>query len=202
MNTPHPLLDHLSRVSSLADAEFARGSALHGSRIQCKRGCSDCCGQLFRITEPEAARISAFVAGLPAAERDAMRAAALEYLRKRAHLLGAETWESALPPGARLPCPALGAQGECRIYEARPVICRKFGVPIFNPDRPAAVMACELNFKAGEPIEDDALVEKQTSLYRAQQDLQAAWNAAGGARSEAPLCVASALADDLRGLLP
>lgn len=202
MSADHPLLAQLSRVASLADAEFARGAALHGARIQCRAGCSSCCSQLFRITEPEAVRISQFVNRLPPAARENMQAAAREYLGKRAALLGHETWDSPLPAGAHLPCPALGAQGDCTIYAARPVICRKFGVPIYNPDNPGRVTACELNFKPGERIEDEQLVQKQTGLYRAQQDLQAAWNAAGGPRSETPLCVASAIARDWSGRLP
>jgi len=198
----HPLLAQLARVAAHADAEFARGAVLHGARIQCRRGCNDCCGQLFRITEPECARISAFVNALPAPEREGLRAAAREYLARRLALLGDETWDSPMPSGARLSCPALGAQGECRIYKARPLICRKFGVPIYNPDKPQNVMACELNFRPGEPIEDEHLVGRQTNLYRAQQQLQAAWNEAGGARSETPLCVASALVDDWSTKLP
>lgn len=199
----YALIRQLAEVSNLADAEFSRGAAVHGSRIQCKRGCNDCCGQVFRITEPEAVRISRFVAALPEGQRREMQQAARTYLQARARLFdGPETWETLLPVGARLPCPALGAQGECRIYEARPIICRKFGVPIFNPDAPQNVMACELNFKPGEPIEDGRLVEKQTSLYRAQQALQAAWNDAGGPRSETPLCVASAIAEDWSARVP
>lgn len=198
----HPLLHQLEEVSGIADREFARGAALHGARILCKRGCTDCCGQVFRITEPEAVRISLFVAGLPAAERESMRVAAQAYLEKRkAVFAGDETWDSPLPTGTRLPCPALGAQGECRTYEARPIICRKFGPPVYNPDRDS-VTACELNFKPGEPFEDDDLVSRQTTLYRAQQALQAAWNDSRGARSDGPLCVASALVEDLTKLLP
>ncbi len=200
MSPDHPLLKQLESVCATADREFARGAALHGARILCKRGCSDCCGQVFRITEPEAARISQFVAALPAPERDQLRATALDYLHKRARLFGAtKTWESPLPHGARLPCPALGPDGACRIYSARPIICRKFGVPVFNPDK-GSVMACELNFKPGDPIEDGQLVSQQTALYRAQQDLQSAWNASGAPRVDDPLCVASALAKDLSGL--
>lgn len=198
----HPLLQQLNDVCAAADREFARGAALHGPRILCKQGCSDCCGQVFRITEVEAARISQFVARMPAAQKQGLQQAARDYLARRARLFGgAETWESPLPTGTRLPCPALTAEGACGIYEARPIICRKFGVPVFNPDK-GSVTACELNFKPGDPIEDGQLVSQQTSLYRAQQALQAAWNDAGGARVDDPLCVASALADDLSGLAP
>lgn len=198
----HVLLQQLAAVAQLADIEFARGAARHGARIQCKRGCSDCCGQVFHITEPEAARISLHLKTLPAAEQADMKQRATQYLHDRARLFAApESWESPLPTGARLPCPALGQAGQCRIYQARPIICRKFGVPVLNPDR-GTVTACELNFKAGDPIEDEQLVKKQTALFAAQQDLQAAWNQAGAPRSETPLCVASALARDLWGLMP
>lgn len=198
----HPLLQQLQSVARQADTEFARGAALHGARIQCRSGCSDCCGQVFQITEPEAARISLHVKTMPESEQQELAARAAPYLHQRAGLFdGAETWESAMPVGARLPCPALGTQGQCRIYEARPIICRKFGVPVLNPRR-GTVTACELNFKAGDPIEDGQLVARQTALFGSQQGLQAAWNGAGGGRSETPLCVGSALAKDMSVLLP
>lgn len=198
----HPLIRQLQQVAQQADREFARGAALHGPRILCRRGCSDCCGQVFRITEPEAARISQFVATLPADQQQRLRDAAGVYLARRAKLFrGAESWDSPVPTGQRLPCPALGPEGECGIYEARPIICRKFGVPVFHPPT-GSVTACELNFKAGEPMDDPGLVQHQSVLFSAQQQLQAAWNDAGGPRVEAPLCVASALAQDLSGLVP
>lgn len=199
----HPMIRNLQQVCDLADAEFARGRQVHGARILCGRGCSQCCSQVFQITEVEAARISAHVAGLPAAEQANLKATAHEYVAARAKLFsGAEAWGQAAPAGSALPCPALGAEGECTIYEARPIICRKFGVPIFNPDRPERVMACELNFRPGESFADNELVSRQTALYRAQQQLQAQWNEAGGARSETPWTIARAIIQDARALLP
>jgi Fe-S-cluster containining protein len=199
----HPLIRNLLQVCNLADSEFARGRKVHGARILCGRGCSQCCSQVFQITEVEAARISAHVAGLPAADRATLQAAAQAYVADRARLFGgAEAWGQTAPAGAALPCPALGAEGECTIYEARPIICRKFGVPIFNPDRPERVMACELSFKPGESFADSELVSRQTALYRAQQQLQAQWNEAGGARSDAPWTIARAIIEDARNLLP
>lgn len=199
----HPLLNQLQRVCAQADAEFARAAAVHGSRIRCGRGCSDCCSQVFQITEVEAARIHEHVQTLPAAEREALQAKAREYISARAELFDhAEQWGSPMPQGAGLPCPALGGEGECTIYAARPIICRKFGVPIFNPDNPGRVSACELNFKAGDAIEDAGLVANQTALYRAQQQLQSAWNEQGGGRDDAPISIARAIIEDFRPLLP
>jgi Fe-S-cluster containining protein len=199
----HPLMRALARLCELADAEFERGRRVHGSRILCAPGCSSCCSQVFQITEPEAARISAHVACLPAAERERMRARALEHLRQRAALFSPspETWGETARGGGP-PCPALTPDGACGIYDARPVMCRKFGVPIFNPDSPGRVMACELNFKDGEAMEDEGLIAHQTALYRAQQQLQADWNAVGGVRDDQPLCVARAMAEDCTRYLP
>ncbi|MCC7509444.1 MAG: YkgJ family cysteine cluster protein [Planctomycetes bacterium] len=198
----HPLIRQLESVCARADAEFERGRRVHGARILCAAGCSSCCSQIFQITEVEAARIAAHVAQLPQAARDLLQARARENLRKRDWLFsGNEQWGDSLGGGGN-PCPALTPEGACGMYEARPIMCRKFGVPIFNPDKPQNVMACELNFKPGEAIEDAQLVSNQTALYRAQQQLQADWNDAGGGRDDRPWCIARAIVEDARKFLP
>jgi len=63
-----------------------------------------------------------------------------------------------------IPCPALGNDGECTIYEARPIICRRFGIPIYDYKNPGNIYACHLNFKDGEEIVDDKLVPNQTKI--------------------------------------
>ncbi len=63
-----------------------------------------------------------------------------------------------------LPCPALGLEGECTIYEARPIICRRFGMPIYDYKNPTKVHACDLNFKDGEEITDPLLIPNQTDI--------------------------------------
>jgi len=197
----HPLIARLQDLCRRADAEFERGRKVHGSRILCAAGCSSCCSQFFQITEPEAARISLHLATLPATEQQRLRERAREYLPQREALMPAEQWGATRTDGD-LPCPALTDDGACSIYEVRPVMCRKFGVPIYNPDKPDRVMACELNFKPGEAIEDANLVENQIALYHAQQELQAEWNSAGGRRDPKPWNVGRALTEDASGLLP
>lgn len=198
----HPLVQSLAGVCAQADAEFERGRRVHGARILCAAGCSTCCSQIFQITEVEAARISQHVATLPEAERHALHARARDNLRKRNWLFnGREQWGDSMAGGGN-PCPALTPEGACGMYEVRPIMCRKFGVPIFNPDKPQSVMACELNFKPGDEIEDAELVAQQTSLYRAQQDLQAEWNEAGGGRDDKPWCIARAIIEDATKFLP
>ena len=202
-DTPHPLIAQLVNVCAQANAEFDRGVRVHGERIKCAPGCSSCCSQIFQITEVEAARISAWVKTLPDERRKDLQAKARVNLAERAKLFpDGEKWGSSVPRGQGTPCAALDEDGACGMYEARPIMCRKFGVPIFNPDRPESVMACELNFADGEAIEDPDLIENQTSLYRAQQRLQGAYNDAGGKRDDKPICIARAIVEDFTGYLP
>lgn len=208
------MLGAYHNICAAWDEEFARNRQLHGDRIQCRAGCSDCCSQLFQITEPEAGVISRGVAGFDAGTRADLQSRATRYLAARQELVAGlgsfgkttqaaaeEAWGSLPPPGARLACPALSDQGECRIYEYRPLICRKFGVPLWNPDRPGRVYACELNFKAGEAIEDPALIQIQTGLHQEWKRLQNDYNQQSGRRDPNPLTIARAILEDFGTLV-
>ena len=132
-------------ITGLIQSEFDRNLDIYGEKIQCKKGCSKCCSQIFRITPYDGWMISEHVKSLPETRRTELKAKAAQY-------------------SIGLPCPALGAEGECTIYEARPVICRRFGMPIYDYKNPANVHACELNFKNGEEITDDLLIPNQTGI--------------------------------------
>jgi len=86
------------------------------------------------------------LAAAPAAEREAIVARAQAYHADR-----------------REPCPVLDSEGLCGLYEHRPRICRKYGVPLWHPDRPHELRTCRLNFTAGAPpdLDVEALVEAQ-----------------------------------------
>ncbi|HEX5482673.1 MAG TPA: YkgJ family cysteine cluster protein [Terriglobia bacterium] len=193
------------RMAEEWEAEFTRNRARYGPKIHCRNGCSDCCGQMFQITELEAAYISHGVKGLPEARQAALKERARTYLEKRKGLIGSqgieEAWGSLPPPGLRLPCPALEG-GACSIYEHRPMICRKYGIPLHNPKKPDRIFACELNFQPGEEIQDDQLVQIHTGLYQRWADVQADYNDQGGRRDPKPLTVARAILEDFEPYLP
>jgi len=130
-------------------------------------------------------------------ERIEIRAQA--YLPERARLVAEhgliEGWGSLPPEGTRLPCPAL-EEGACQIYKYRPLICRKFGIPLWNPDRPGRVHACELNFREGEEIVDGQLIQIQTALHNDWKTTQREYNASGGWRDPQPITVARAILED------
>lgn len=144
-------------ITNLIQQEFDRNLELYGDKIQCRKGCSKCCSQIFRITPLDGWIITEHVKSLPEEDRNRLIENAKEYLNK------------SLPPsGGDLeggkPCPALGSEGECTIYEARPVICRRFGMPIYDYKNPERVHACELNFSDGDEITDKLLITNQTEI--------------------------------------
>lgn len=193
------------KIAEEWEAEFARNRARYGEKIHCRKGCSDCCGQMFQITEIEAAYVSHGIKKLPEAHQSALKKRSQEYLGKHKELLArhgvSEAWGSLPPPGLRLPCPALD-DGACSIYEHRPLICRKYGIPLYNPKKPERIFACELNFQPGEEIYDNQLVQIHTGLYERWVNVQADYNERGGRRDPEPLTVARAILEDFEPYLP
>ena len=175
------LADIYSRYAHLLESveqEFNRVRDIYIDRMQCRKGCSSCCSQLFAISAVEAAYISHAVKELDDDTRVAMRQRARDYL---AELTGAAIDEAQnledhgrligsylerLVGRRHIPCPAL-KDDACTVYSNRPVMARKWGIPLWNPNNPRVLQACELNFKKGEVIEADGLVEPQIELeYR------------------------------------
>jgi|SRR5579862_4036626 len=200
-----PGFENLQRLASAWAAEFGRNKQMHGAKIQCRRGCTDCCHHLFQITELEAAFISQAVKSLPPEKRQTLEGRARKYSEDRVKLLSdrqvPDAWGSLPPPGLRLACPAL-EDGACQIYENRPLICRKYGMPLFNPQKPDRVFACELNFKPGEEIADAQLVQIHTELHSQAVEVQAEYNRQGGRRDARPINVARAILEDFENFLP
>jgi Fe-S-cluster containining protein len=167
-------------IVAAVDSEFARNRDLHGEKIHCRPGCTDCCYHVFPITEIEATQISEGFRRLSLQMREGIESRAREYVDAR------------LLRGARLPCPALD-QGVCSIYEFRPLMCHKFGMPLYNPDKPGRIFACELNFKDGEQIEDSQLIQIQTGIHQAWKELQADYKQLHGTGERTTLTVAHAI---------
>jgi len=104
---------------------------IHSERLQCRRGCSACCLDDLTVTRIEAERI----------------------LRAHPDLLQNEMPH---PVGG---CAFLGEQGECRVYEDRPYVCRSQGLPlriIFENEAGEIEERrdiCPLNLEDGPPLE-------------------------------------------------
>jgi Fe-S-cluster containining protein len=110
----------LEDLHAEVDRRAAELTKLHGEAITCRRGCFGCCVDEITVFEVEADRIRV----------------------RFAPLLASATPH---PPGR---CAFLGSEGECRIYEARPYVCRTQGLPLRWIEEEAEVEyrdVCELN---------------------------------------------------------
>lgn len=123
--------DRLRVLRDELDREVLRLTSLHGARLVCRRGCADCCVDDLTVFEIEA---------------EAILAAYPELLATGAPH----------PPGA---CAFLDAEGACRVYEARPYVCRSQGLPLSWEDEDEdgepieARDICPLNEAGGPPLE-------------------------------------------------
>jgi hypothetical protein len=95
-------LEGLVRLHAEVDAQAKTLAARLGDRLQCGRGCADCCVDELTVFEVEAERI---------------RRAHPTLLREGAPRA----------PGA---CAFLDAEGACRVYAERPYVCRTQGLPL------------------------------------------------------------------------
>lgn len=130
-------------LAAKVDAFFGRVRGRYPDALHCEMGCSACCNQHLSVIVTEFRRIAQAVLALPAEGRAALSVR--------------------LDAGRADPrCPLLDDAGACRVYAARPMICRSHGLPIVVPAALAAADAapapgrdvCPLNFTAGPPVED------------------------------------------------
>jgi uncharacterized protein len=170
------MVEAFVHIAAAVDNEFERNRALHGCRMRCAPNCTECCHHRFEITDPEAAYVAIGLSRLEPSVRTSME------VRAQAYANGT----------GRLPCPALH-EGVCGIYEHRPLICRKFGMPIYNPERPDRILACELNFRPGEEIRDPNLVRIQTSIHGEWREFVNDYYATGRYRHPERITVAEAI---------
>jgi hypothetical protein len=135
MVVPEPIVDEIEGLHAEVDAGVAPLVLAHQARLRCGRGCSGCCVDGLTVFEVEAARI----------------------LRHHAQLLA---YGNPGPVGA---CAFLDGDGGCRVYTARPYVCRTQGLPLRwmegAPGEPTGDEAfelrdiCPLNADDGPPVE-------------------------------------------------
>ncbi len=88
--------------------------------VACGKGCSYCCHQPVAINLAEARTIALSLPSLP----DDVRKDSLKKLKKQKNLTLTKYGETGL--NKKYPCPFLHEDGSCRIYEVRPLACRRY----------------------------------------------------------------------------
>ncbi|MEZ4691228.1 MAG: YkgJ family cysteine cluster protein [Ignavibacteria bacterium] len=177
-------------LTGLIQDEFNRNADLHGDQIKCKKGCSQCCSQIFRITMLDSEVIISHINNMDIAQQEFLKSKAEKYIDLTGHYKN-ESDEFFVKP--EIPCPALDENGSCMIYEARPVICRRFGPPVFDYKNPEKLYACELNFKEGDEIIDDQLIPKQTDIGIKWDELKTSYNSEKDIKKNASTTIAEAI---------
>ena len=172
--------DRFRFIANLTEKEFDRNFELYPGQMQCRKGCFLCCTQMFRITLIDAAVVSKAVKKLDPEILKKMQDKARLYLKKKEEMVNERAEEMNLDHesveistiGLRLPCPALDEKGACGIYESRPIVCRKFGMPIYDPKKPEALQTCELNFHEVKEIDAEPLIKNQMKIYNYWMELK------------------------------
>lgn len=121
---------------------FHRAHAALLGALPCRRGCSRCCIGPFAITILDVSDLQRGLRSLPEPTRRDITS------RARSHTTAFESAYPGLktspfldgwPDGevdrlvtqfGELPCPALDADGSCRVYSFRPLTCRTMGIPV------------------------------------------------------------------------
>lgn len=107
--------------------------------IACRKGCAECCCH-FSIFPVEAVALAESLRKRPEKQ--------VEYLREKARNATLES-----------PCPLLEKQ-TCLLYDARPIICRTHGLPVFFvQDGRMTVDYCPLNFRDLDSIPLNAAID-------------------------------------------
>jgi Fe-S-cluster containining protein len=110
--------------------------------LPCGRGCRDCCLGLFDVSLLDRDLLREGLEALGAGDRrdiGARAAAILQNLRTRFPGLGEDLdgWrdeeiDALCDAEGPVECPVLGKEGECRLYDHRPLLCRLQGAPLVD----------------------------------------------------------------------
>lgn len=131
----------LSSLARKTDAWFARAQASLLGQLPCHAGCTQCCIGPFPITILDADRLRIGLRSLSDEQRERIEQVAQEQVvaMEAAYPLLTQSpfldqWpddeiDRLVTDFHQQPCPALGVQGLCAVYEHRPLACRSMGVP-------------------------------------------------------------------------
>lgn len=141
--------DSYRQLLARAESHFRRVAETQPESLSCRRGCTLCCVGLFEISAADVATLVEALDRVPASLRDDLVRRSREIIVETEHpdlrSVNAVERERFFERAAEVACPALGPDGECRIYSDRPLVCRTFGLPLRDGANHLGE-ECELNF--------------------------------------------------------
>ena len=114
--------------------------------IPCRSGCTACCHGPFDITPADAELLREGLGKLTVEVRDEIRGRGAALLAKMkavapdwgapwdVNAIGDDEFDRICHALAAEPCPMLGADGACRVYAHRPLVCRLIGIPLVDAE--------------------------------------------------------------------
>lgn len=164
------------------DDWFQRCSLAAGDQVTCKRGCSACCRGLFDITLLDAWLLRDGIERLDPHKKQRLIHAAQQCVTTirtkwpdfdHPYLFNhypEDQWEEVMPEDDETPCPLLGDDGLCLVYDSRPMTCRLNGIPMIDTSGEVLFDEwCTLNFTSIDPLQIRALQFHFNDIFTQEQ---------------------------------
>jgi Fe-S-cluster containining protein len=163
-----------------ADEWYRSAQKSHPDRVPCGRGCRECCLGLFDVSLADGDLLREGLGKADAETRGDIERRArgvLEKLREIYPDLG-ETLDGWSPADVDdlcdalgdVECPVLGPEGECRLYEHRPLTCRLSGIPLVDRSGetiyPEGCAKCTLRPEDAPRLDCDRLRREERRILR------------------------------------
>jgi len=179
-----PIVEKYGQLLKGVDHWFARSATAAGNAVQCGKGCSSCCRGLFDITLLDAFFLRQGIDRLAPRLHEVVLARIAVQLQTLKliwpsmappyviNVLQEEELDRLMPEEDETPCPLLGDDGLCLVYENRPMTCRLHGIPLvdlsgeFFHDE-----WCTCNFKDEDPLERHDLRWEFRDLFKTELSL-------------------------------
>lgn len=174
-----PVFEKYEALRRSVDDLFAQFNREFKAEVKCVEGCSDCCHAIFDLSLVEAMYINKkFIEKFDAGPDRSMILELADQADRQAYKFKRKVFKEskegrdsnelvAEAARQRIRCPLLDDAGLCRIYEARPLTCRVYGVPTGIGG--AAHTCGKSGFEPGKEyptISMDALVRRLQDLSR------------------------------------
>jgi uncharacterized protein len=122
------LLATYRQLLSKIDQKFSEIQSRNSAKMKCGQGCHSCCVPNLTVFAIERENLKELIQSTPGLEQ------------KLRDLEASDPFQ-----GER--CKFLEADGKCAVYEARPLVCRSHGAPLFSKqDDKQLLDVCPLNF--------------------------------------------------------
>lgn len=162
------LEDILNKYGNLlreVDGWFENCLMAHSDQIACHSGCSSCCRGLFDITLLDALYLQSGYAKLTEGLKGIIRKKADDRLKALSasfpslhtpwilNVVPESDWDEIMPEEDETPCVILSDDGDCLVYQYRPMTCRLNGIPMIDVTGEELFDEwCSLNFQDKDPL--------------------------------------------------